>query len=605
MNKKLVAKTQYLNPTLPESATAFAMSLAIEPENEEIRLKRGTIYAIFSIRGASEYDTDLLGKVVHDILHNSYYQSDNISPIQSLEKSIADVKDKIAHFTNETIATDTPPEFSIVAGVLWGNVMYVVQYGEAQGYLVREGEIKPINTISEGGFSAASGVVRDGDVMILCSAEFGKKYPPSKLISMAIGEQQLMAEESCVLLKFIVDASFSPNEQIDFGLPEEAYKKDRKGLWDVVARIKPRRVAKTPKAPVVSKATQVSEPVSSIGTSMPVQTTSPSPTTPSKTQGIKLRKSNKLSKIVKNPGVVAALIAILLGSSIFWTLRNRSQTGPVVPKVQEQPQESIQPVVEGAEKVAEEPDQEVFYDIKIADPNASPNSLAVFNSVIVVSDATSGKIFVSDQNTAKFEPEPTGYAGVKNLININNKLGLVDNEGYKVYDLANQKTVETYAKPGLSVTSAYLDFVYAVEADKINRYSKSGSTLDGSLWAQSADFEQAKSMAVAYSIYLITVDNQLLKYTSGKKDDFSISAIGESAVMSNAVQVFADVELNNIYVADAGNGRVLAFDDKGNLVKEYKPQKEGAWKDIKSIGVTSDEKTMYVLSGSKVYKINL
>ncbi len=604
MNKRLIAKTQYLNPTLPEGAAGFAKALAIEPENEDVRLKRGTIYSIFSIKGNSDYDTDLLGKVVHDILHNSYFQSDNISPIQSLEKAISDVKDKISHFTNETISNDeAPPEFSIIAGVLWGNVMYVVQYGEAQGYLVREGEIKPINTISEGGFSAASGVVRDGDVMILCSAEFGKKYPPTKLLSMAIGEEQLLPEETCILLKFNVDATFSPNEQVDFGLPEETYKKERRSMWTslstAVSKMKTKRNSKKlPVNAVMPPAIPVkNEVVSSIGDS-PITNNNQAP---SKTQGMRLRPSNSLGKVAKKSGLITLAIALMLGASIFLTLRNRGTTTPVVPNtVAEQPT-TVKPAVEGAEKVAEEPDEEVFYDIKIADQTANPNSLAVFNNSIVVSDVAGGKIFVSAQDVAKFEAETGTFNGIKNLINIKNKLGFVDSEGYKVYDLANEKIVESYKQSGLTVTSAYLDFVYSLEGTELKRYAKDEDVLTASTWAQSEEFANVQSITVAFSIYMVTSDGKLLKYTAGKKDDFTPTGI----TLTKPVQVLTDIEFDNIYVADAGSQSVFAVDEDGKLIKEYKPKKAGAWNDIRAIGISPDEKTMYVLNGSKVYKVAL
>src|SRR4029078_11769379 len=101
------------------------------------------------------------------------------------------VRDRVLQLSNETINPETPEtNFNIIAGVLWGNVMYVVQYGQAQSYLIRGGDIRPINTIAKGTFSAASGIVKDDDVIILCSSEFGKKYPPDKLMSMSIGEQE-------------------------------------------------------------------------------------------------------------------------------------------------------------------------------------------------------------------------------------------------------------------------------------------------------------------------------------------------------------------------------------------------------------------------------
>lgn len=589
MIKKLIAKTQYLNPNLPANVPSFAKAISIESENDYQETKskdgsdapkRGTIYTIFNVSGGAGYDTNLVSKVAHDILHDSYFQSDNISPIQSLEKAISEVKDKIVHMTNESIHADEPPaEFSIIAGVLWGNVMYVVQYGSAQSYLVRDGEIKPINTISEGTYSAASGVVKDNDVIIFCSQEFGQKYPPSKLLSMSIGEQELLLGEACILVKFSVDTTFSQNETIDFGLQGLPRKKETPRIMRSLFKM----FAKLAAIKLWTRVKKI-KPVNSIGYSMGGAS-------------VKLKRG----KFYLRPGLLIIFVVLALAVSIFFTLKHRG-TKPSDIANQEK-QEVPLPVVEGAAKVAEVPDEEVFYDIKIADAAANPNGIAVFGNVVVVTDSQSGKIFVSDQTTAKFDAETTTAAGIKNVLNIKGKLGFTDNEGYKVYDLANKKVVENYKQANLGVSSAYLDYVYSINGDKLNRYSKATDTLTESLWGQSDSFQGAKSMAIAYSVFILTKDGSLESYTGGAKDKFVIT--GDKAALSGPSQVFADIDIKNVYVADNGNGRVVAFDDKGNFVKEYKPKRDAAWGDIRAIGASPDEKTLFVLSGSRVYRIGI
>ena len=583
MYKKLIAKTQYLNPALPESIGSFSKGFSIEPENDDALLKHGTIYAIFDVTAGSYYDTHLTQKVVYDILHASYFQSENISPIQSLEKAISDVKDKVTHLANESIRPDiAPAEFNIIAGVLWGNVMYMVQYGTAQCYLVRQGEIKPINTISEGTYAAASGVVKDGDVIIFCSKEFGRKYPPDKLLTMAIGEQDLTPQEACILLKFIVDTNFSPNEVVDFGLPEVTKRKrsvKNARLLQNVLRVFSELIQKLPKR-------------------LPKRTASVASIKP-----VKLRSGKRFDwGFFAKPAVLAVIIVLALAISIGLTVRNRANKQPdTVP--QEPAVEVPQPLVEGTSDTQEQPDEQVFYDIKISDVGANPTGIASFNNVVVTTDSASGKMFISDQTTAKFEAQTSTFVGIKNLINIGGKLGFTDNEGYKVYNLADGTAAESYKSSELGVTSAYLNYVYSINGDKLTRYSKNDATLEGSLWGQNENFSGAKSFSIAYSIYLITNDGKLESYTSGQKDSFAVS--GEAAVLSNPTQVLADIDFKYIYVADNGNGRVVAFDDKGNFVKEYKPKKDGAWNDIRGISVTPNEKTLFLLNGSKVYKLSL
>jgi DNA-binding beta-propeller fold protein YncE len=63
--------------------------------------------------------------------------------------------------------------------------------------------------------------------------------------------------------------------------------------------------------------------------------------------------------------------------------------------------------------------------------------------------------------------------------------------------------------------------------------------------------------------------------------------------------------LNNLYVADKGNQSVVVLDNKGALIRQFKTEKADTWNDIRSITVSPDEKTLFVLSGSKVFTVNL
>lgn len=586
MNKKLTAKTQYLNPILNESVKAFSNGFVIEPDTPELVLKKGTIYTVFAISGDTIFDIGLINKVVLDVLHDSYYQSDNISPIQSLEKAIVEVRDRVTQLSQESIAQESQPAlFSIITGVLWGNVMYVVQYGSAESYLIRKGEIRPINTVAEGTFSAASGVVKDEDVILLCSKDFSRKYPPDKLLTTSVNEQQLEPQESCILLKFLVDTTFSPNETVDFGLAETVAVNNIKSKKMGDEILKAIKKVKLPKLHFAKKQGSRIKPVDSIE--------------------IKLRPQR--SGIKFKPVMLLPIIALALGISIFYSVKNKHVGGTknTVGKttITTNQENNAVPVQENVEKPVEQ-DNEIFYDIKLADAQAEPQDLASFTDYVVATDAKNGKIYQSDTITPKFEVNTDTFSGISSPINIKGKLGFVTStEGYKVYDLSTNKVVESYLLPNPGIVSAYLDFVYELADSKITRYSKDGTNLTGTLWTQNEELGQAKSIAVAYSVYVLSADGKLLKYTSGQKNDFSLK--GDATTLAKPVKAVTDIDFDNIYIADAGNKRVVVYDKEGNFIKEYKAKQEDRWADMRSITVSPDEKTLFVLSGSKVYKVAL
>ena len=157
MNKKLSIKVQKISSHLPLSASAFSNAVVINPEDTTALLKKGSLYAIFDVKANSEFDVLLTTKIINDILHDSYFMSEMTSPIQALEKAVLDVKEKIVNLATHSFGNT---DFNIIVAVLWGNVVYIVQYGKAKSYLVRDGTISPINSSSEGYFcepaSAAS-----------------------------------------------------------------------------------------------------------------------------------------------------------------------------------------------------------------------------------------------------------------------------------------------------------------------------------------------------------------------------------------------------------------------------------------------------------------
>ena len=86
--------------------------------------------------------------------------------------------------------------------VLWGNVIYLVKYGTGAAYILKDDGIKEINTVTEGTFSSASGIVSEDNVVILSSAEFAQNYPTEKLLTTSILPQDLTPSSACLILKF-------------------------------------------------------------------------------------------------------------------------------------------------------------------------------------------------------------------------------------------------------------------------------------------------------------------------------------------------------------------------------------------------------------------
>ncbi len=580
MLKKLTDKVQKLNQVLEDSVNGFAKSFIIEPESQDLLLKKGSLYVVFDISGNTRFEVGLISNVVHDMLHDAYYQSDNISPIQSLEKAITEVRDRVTQLANESIIIERQEiDFNIVAGALWGNVMYVVQYGSSKSYLMRTGDIRPISTTSEGNFSAASGVVKDDDVIIFSTNEFAKDFPPDRLLTVAIPENQLTQNQACLLMKFIIDTNFTQNEIVDFGNEAIKIKTDSPRVVSNVSKIFSKIKLPSFKR---KKRVETVKPVTEIG--------------------LKLKPQGKLKFKIQ---YIIPVLALALGISIFATLQNKKAKNATNDTTSTQTQQA-QPevvVIDENTKPEEQPDSTAFYELKLTDPQIQPTEIAVFNDTIVVTDSTTGKIYTSARTTPKFTAVSQTYPGIGNLLNIKGQIGFTDNQGYKVLKTSDQSVAEDYKTTELGVTSAYADFVYTIKDGKVTRFAKESNKLNGSLWGQNQDMAEVKSFGISYSLFILKNDGNVVKYTSGEKNSFVLS--GENPKLNNPAQILADVDFDYVYVADSGNKRVVSFDKNGKIIKEYKADSEDKWNDIKSIGVSPDEKTLYVLTGTRIYEAAL
>lgn len=579
MNKRLSAKIQQLNAPTVLQGRAFSSCINVEPEEQNLILKKGIIYGIFDIASTEEIDSNLVKTIIHDSIKESYFQSESISPIQSLEKAIIDVKEKVTHLLIKS--PEHKVNFNLLTGVLWGNVLYVVQFGEGACYLVRQGEIRPINTMSEGSFAAASGVVKDEDVVIFSTKQFNEKYPPNKLLSMAISEQSLLPSESCALLKFIVDTSFTQDEIVDFGLEEASNNQNK--VKDLFVKI-------------ADKAKE---------TRKKIQGTRKEKNTPEQTTSIRLKPERKSKMGLK---IAIPVLLIALSISIFFTIKNKNKKDEQ--KNTQTKQEQDVKAAEDVKVVVEEPKdnlENIFYDLKITDSQANPSEIEVFENNIVVADKTTGKLYISERQTAKFLEMGSNFAGINSLQKSDKDLFFADNEGFKYFNIEKKAVSQSFKQITGDTSAIYLGYIYTVKDGAVFKYTESGegtaTTLQEANWGKIEGTEKAISMAVAYNIYMLSETGKLNVYTSGEKANFELT--GLETPLNNAKKVVTNTDLDNIYFADSGNKRVVVVDKEGKFIKEIKSPSSKEWEDLRDIGVSPDETKMFVLNGSKVYEISL
>ncbi|MBP8960818.1 hypothetical protein KBG31_01175 [Patescibacteria group bacterium] len=585
MPKSLAGKIQKITPKLNPTESAFSYAINISPDEEDSINKRGHLYAVFELIDTTKYETELTIKLLKDILGRSYYHSENASPIQALEKAISDVREDILHLqeaegekdpNEETLAQNEKVELNIIASVLWAGVLYTVKHGSGEVSVIRGGDFKSIEMIKEGNYSVATGMIKKEDVVVLSTQKFAEKFPPKKLLRLT-GEEtkNLSPTESCIMIKFEPLENTNNEAQVEahFGKGVKNPSLMQKGRATFKKMLKKRG------------ALTIKEGITAIG----------------------IKKPRKINKKAFSKGItimlgIALLVTIVYTQNLPSLNFRKNDTVKVISPEGTSKTEVSSENEESKEVVTEESlPTEVFYDLRIVNPQADPISLNIIEDKIYSLDKN-GDLLVSDIKTPKFAKIPnTKFEKAVLVKNKGKELFINGETSIKDYNPQEAKTGETIVKE-TGVFFPYLNALYQIEGDAVKKYTIGDDTGEGAVWAESEDFVGAKDMAISVSIYVLTKSDGIVRYTSGVKDIFNIR--GMETEFKNAVKLDTNWDWKNMYVADAGNNRIVVLTKEGNFVKEIKNE-TGEWENIRSIAISEDERKLFVLDGTRVFEVSL
>lgn len=102
------------------------------------------------------------------------------------------------------------------------------------------------------------------------------------------------------------------------------------------------------------------------------------------------------------------------------------------------------------------------------------------------------------------------------------------------------------------------------------------------------------------SVYALTENGDIAKFTRGLKDGFRISSLTKA--FNRPVAVYTDSELDSVYVLDRENSRIVELDKKGEYKFEYLVDEAKIGEDI---AVSYQDKKIFLLSQNKIFEIPL
>ena len=196
-------------------------------------------------------------------------------------------------------------------------------------------------------------------------------------------------------------------------------------------------------------------------------------------------------------------------------------------------------------------------------------------------------------------------ANVNYFVQNEDKVFFLDGSGISEINKKSDKKTEVIKKSweedggiGLFGSNVYvLD-----KKDGILKFVPSESTYSKNNYfsGDSPDLSSSSAMAIDGSIYILYKSGDIEKYTKAKKETFSVSGLEKP--LSTPTKIFTNEDIDNVYILDDGNGRVVVIDKTGKFVKAYSA---GVLKGARDLDVDEKNKKIFILSSGKVYQIDI
>ncbi|TAK97073.1 hypothetical protein EPO05_00205 [Patescibacteria group bacterium] len=205
----------------------------------------------------------------------------------------------------------------------------------------------------------------------------------------------------------------------------------------------------------------------------------------------------------------------------------------------------------------------------------SPTSVVAMRDNILVTNRNQILLKTPTVGPTNFSlPANAGQIKSATPLNDLNLLLLLTDQG-KLYSFSpvskeiKENRIELPKSDSIRSLSTYLTYLYVVTStdNKLFRYPRAeGGFGEAASWLKdSLPLATIQDMAIDENVYLL--DGELVrKFFRGQQQTFSLEALSVPLVPSH---IATDASMQNIYVLDKTNGRIVQFSKDGSLVKQF------------------------------------
>jgi hypothetical protein len=126
---------------------------------------------------------------------------------------------------------------------------------------------------------------------------------------------------------------------------------------------------------------------------------------------------------------------------------------------------------------------------------------------------------------------------------------------------------------------------------------------DGYFGQGGVDLSGVVDMAIDGYIYLLTSDGRVSKFFTGNPQTFDLSTL--DMPLRSPTSFFTDQETKSLYIADAGNNRIVQLSKNGELKRQFRLAEHPLlFGKIRSLSVVETAGEFYFITGNELYLVN-
>jgi len=253
---------------------------------------------------------------------------------------------------------------------------------------------------------------------------------------------------------------------------------------------------------------------------------------------------------------------------------------------------------------------EPFFDLRLAEASFVAKEIALSDNTLLALDAAGQRVVLLDLTTKQTQQIIFDNIGSGKSLSSDQDTLYVLADGLHAYDLKSESHPHTLLKAQgdsdragifLQKFATYLYVLNPAERNIFRYLQNTDGLSDPVGWLvdkQGLDFSVITAMTIDGDLWLTTQDGQILKYTQGQPQVFTVGE--QPTPFDSALEIATHPDSEYLLVLEKAHQRVVILRKDGSFYKEIVSSSLAS---AETIAASLTENAAYVVSGSLVYKI--